>query len=151
MSAVKNQGTCGSCFVSIMSSSLKIICSTIHLKIFSAMAVLEYWAIKNKTANKILSEQNVLDCEKHGDCKGGHPANVLQYAKEQGISDGTKYLYTGKKNIKCLRTQTLYPSVFKFPRPCGGDLDGDEDVLREIINRYGPVVISISEYLSNVL
>jgi hypothetical protein len=80
VSPVKNQGSCGSCWA------------------FSAVGVLESWALsKGQTVN--LSEQQLVDCSsKYGNegCNGGFNYQGLAYVKANGISTGAAYPYTAK-------------------------------------------------------
>ena len=80
VSPVKNQGSCGSCWA------------------FSAVGVLESWALsKGQTVN--LSEQQLVDCSrKYGNegCNGGFNYQGLAYVKDHGITTSSAYPYTAK-------------------------------------------------------
>lgn len=109
----------------------------------SVVDVLDYMTRKNKTNKPMFSVQNVLDCDTNSaGCNGGHPLNAFYYAYNSGLSDGTKYTYSGK-NQTCLRSK--YPSIYKLPGMCGGTLGGDEVALKQIIAQYGPFVALISK------
>lgn len=82
VSAVKDQGNCGSCWT------------------FSTTGCLEsHWAIKTKAAPPVLSEQQLVDCA--GDfnnfgCNGGLPAQAFEYIKYNGGLDSeSSYPYEG--------------------------------------------------------
>jgi len=80
VSAVKNQGQCGSCWA------------------FSATGVLESWALF-KGQNVNLSEQQLVDCSRsYGNqgCNGGWPSNALKYVQAKGIASTSQYAYVGK-------------------------------------------------------
>ena len=67
---IKDQGQCGSCWA------------------FSAVAVLESWALLKKE-NIILSEQQLVDCSfKYGNhgCNGGYNYKALAYVRDFGIT-----------------------------------------------------------------
>jgi C1A family cysteine protease len=77
VSAVKNQGSCGSCWA------------------FSATGTLEASAkIKGQTVS--LSEQQLVDCStqygNHG-CNGGWPSSALNYVKDHGLALAAEYPY----------------------------------------------------------
>ena len=80
VSPIKNQGSCGSCWA------------------FSAVAVLESWALmKGKTVN--LAEQQLVDCSKsYGNqgCNGGWNYKGLAYVKDKGITTTSNYPYVAK-------------------------------------------------------
>jgi len=80
VSAVKNQGQCGSCWA------------------FSTIGNIEgQYAIKNgKMVN--FSEQELVDCDTvdHG-CQGGLMDNAFKWLESHGLEVGTDYAYTGVK------------------------------------------------------
>lgn len=69
--------------------------------------------------------------------------NSMIYSMSEGVSDGTLYKYT-QKNGTCMRSK--YPSVYKLPQPCAGEVKGDETGLKGILATYGPVITYMSEY-----
>ncbi len=80
VSPVKNQGNCGSCWA------------------FSAVGILESWALMNNHTVS-LSEQQLVDCSKsYGNqgCNGGFNYQGLAYVKDHGIANSSEYAYTAK-------------------------------------------------------
>ena len=73
---VKDQGSCGSCWA------------------FSAVEAIESaWAIKNNEL-LVLSEQEILDCDKSDDgCSGGEMINAFKYVEENGLCKESDYKY----------------------------------------------------------
>lgn len=81
VTAVKNQGSCGSCWA------------------FSATGVLESWALIHGKGTHSLSEQQLVDCSRaqgNQGCNGGWPSNALNYVKANGIASESEYRYVGK-------------------------------------------------------
>ena len=80
VSAVKNQGSCGSCWA------------------FSAVGIMESWALmKGQSVN--LAEQQLVDCSKsYGNqgCNGGFNYKGLAYVKDKGITTTSNYPYTAR-------------------------------------------------------
>ena len=86
--AVKNQGSCGSCYA------------------FSAnAAIVSAVAIKAGAAPVTLSEQQVVDCSRpqgNAGCGGGWMANVYNYALSAGgLCSDVAYPYTGLDTAAC--------------------------------------------------
>ena len=79
VTAVKNQGSCGSCWA------------------FSAVAALEgLAAIKGKKQE--FSEQELVDCSRNygnNGCRGGLMTSAFKYVKDKGISARSAYPYKG--------------------------------------------------------
>ena len=93
VSAVKNQGQCGSCWA------------------FSATGVMESWSLF-KGQSVSLSEQQLVDCSgpqgNHG-CNGGWPSSALNYVRDHGIASETQYPYVAQT-----RTCTQNGGSFKI-------------------------------------
>ena len=92
VSAVKNQGACGSCWA------------------FSAAEAIEsIWAIKKNTLYS-LSPQHLLDCAYSSGCNGGHPANAFYYAAiNKGLNNDTAYPYKAVKGTCSNKGALLAP------------------------------------------
>jgi len=79
VTAVKNQGSCGSCWA------------------FSTTGVTESRAAISSGKLISLSEQQLVDCAGQGGCNGGWPDQALYYVyKENGLCTESKYKYRGK-------------------------------------------------------
>lgn len=77
VSIVKNQGTCGSCYI------------------FSAVGALEsqYYIHKNQSAD--FGEQSLLNCLSSG-CNGGMMDKVWNYISNHGVPDASDDKYSGR-------------------------------------------------------
>lgn len=120
----KNQGSCLSCWA------------------FSAVSLVEYhmWKRNKKWS---YSEQNLVDCSSldHG-CSGGWPTNALYYIRDHGISSGKNYIYKGVQET-CLRNASKFKPILRIPNVCEVVLNGREDLLKNIIAKFGPVAGAI--------
>jgi cathepsin L len=81
VTAVKNQGQCGSCWA------------------FSATGAMEGYSKTKKGSLPNLSEQQLVDCAgsqgNHG-CGGGWPSSAIKYAQGKGSASQSSYPYTGR-------------------------------------------------------
>lgn len=82
VTAVKNQGNCGSCWT------------------FSTTGCLEsHWALKTKQSPPVLSEQQLVDCAggfNNFGCDGGLPSQAFEYIRYNGGLDSeASYPYKG--------------------------------------------------------
>ena len=86
ISSVKNQSRCNSCYAFSVNSAIEA-------------------AEKIKYGGDFinLSEQELLDCSKNYDCRGGQPKVALDYIIENGISFDKQYPYKNKASGRCLR------------------------------------------------
>jgi len=76
---IYQQGSCGSCWA------------------FGTAENLESQACIKGKGKRTFSMQQILDCSGTGSCKGGYPANALNYVKSNGIMGYSNYPYTGNK------------------------------------------------------
>lgn len=118
MPPIKNQLFCGSCYA------------------FAAISLVEYQS-RNSGIYESYSEQNLIDCDNATNgCDGGWPTNSLTYISDEGVSNGSTYVYEGESSI-CRRDS--YPSIYKIENACEVDLENDEENLRKLVASVGPV------------
>jgi len=131
VSAVKNQGHCGSCWA------------------FSTTGAIEArTAIKNKvTGDDIvtLSEQQLIDCSKsYGNkgCSGGLMDNAFKYVEaEGGLCTEEDYPYTGKTGLVWRPRGAPIRRTIPLPRTSDVRADSEESLMRAVAE--GPVSIAI--------
>jgi cathepsin H len=125
VTAVKNQGSCGSCWA------------------FSTIGAVESAvSIKSGQAPATYSEQQLVDCAggfNNQGCRGGLPSQAFQYILWQGgIASSASYAYTGRDG-KC-RYNTSMPSA-KITN--GVNItEGSETELLDAIKTKGPVSVA---------
>jgi len=124
VTAVKNQGGCGSCWA-----------------FGTTGAVESHWAIHKKELIG-LSEQQLVDCAGpfgNAGCSGGLPSQAFEYIKAAGgISKGTDYKYTGRDG-RCQFDKS------KIAARVSGEVNitqGAENELFDAITNVGPVAIA---------
>jgi C1A family cysteine protease len=120
----KDQNPCGSCYV------------------FSAAAAYEAsWYLQNKAHIRV-SEQQILDCAKSGDCDGGFHTGVFDFAKQKGFVKEDQYRpYTasaGKCDVpsgpySAANWSTVY-GKYGTPNPAA---------IKEALCVHGPVVAAM--------
>merc|ERR1712062_395966 len=130
VSAVKNQGHCGSCWA------------------FSTTGVIEARsAIANKQTGAdivTLSEQELIDCSKsYGNkgCNGGLMDNAFKYvAASGGLCTEADYPYTGKTGLVCEASEcgTKYDAIKSY---MDVRADSEESLMKAVAE--GPVSIAI--------
>jgi cathepsin L len=132
--AVKNQGSCGSCWA------------------FSAVAALEGAYYKKNGKSIILSEQNLVDCSSaYGNygCNGGMPGNAFNYViGNKGIDTSSSYPYAGvtqscrynKATIGTTETNWYIDASY-------GSVGGNEAWLQNSVATIGPISVAI--YVNN--
>jgi len=124
VTAVKDQGQCGSCWA------------------FSTTGGLEgAWEIASGNLQS-LSEQQFVDCDKNGSdgCQGGDMATAFQWAESQALATESSYPYTATDG-------SCKTSGFTTAIPSGGvtgykNVDQSTDALKSAIN-VGPVSVAI--------
>ncbi|KAH8405047.1 hypothetical protein KR222_005639 [Zaprionus bogoriensis] len=124
LTAVKNQGSCGSCWA------------------FAAAGVLESQLFLRTRQLVPLSEQNLIDCSSrynnHG-CNGGWPASALRYIKDNhGIDLERAYPYEGRNGMCRFNRGKVGARVANViqVRP-------NENALAQAVAQYGPIAVAI--------
>lgn len=108
---------------------------------FACIATFEYWIIKNNGSLLVLSEQQLIDCDKNnGGCPVGNPLYSLLFAATTGVAGSANYAYTSGatgKNGTCQKTIKTAWTLSDF---CYGPL-GTESALLGLLYNYGPMVV----------
>lgn len=126
VTAVKNQGACGSCWT------------------FSTIGSMEsHWNILGKGRNITFAEQQLVDCagdfDNHG-CSGGLPSHAFEYIKHAGgIESDVTYPYTAKDG-KCVFRPEVSVGYVKYGSY--NITQGDEIEMAERMYNAGPISIS---------
>ncbi|CAG9810828.1 unnamed protein product [Chironomus riparius] len=124
---VKDQGNCGSCWA------------------FCSAAVLQYQAKVYQNRTIEVSEQDFLECNAYASmygCNGGNPIFAMTYAYKTGVIPMVKYPYRQTKEA-CRRSSSMgqnYPTLGDVTM---ANANGDESVLRRIIDSYGVIAIAM--------
>lgn len=130
VTAVKNQGQCGSCWA------------------FSIVAACEGASALVGNNLEDLSEQQVADCSKDGGndgCSGGDTRSAMEYVIAHGLESYADYPYRQFAGTcryspdKVISKFTDYVSV----------REGDEEDLTEVLKQYGPVSVAIDASLAS--
>lgn len=124
ISAVKDQGNCGSCWA------------------FSSTGALEahYYLKYNKTV--ILSEQNLVDCvTENWGCNGGWMIPSFEYVQHNdGINTESVYPYEAVNGQCRFQSQDIAATCKGYQRV----RQNDEEHLLEIVATVGPVSVAIA-------
>lgn len=122
VTAVKEQGQCGSCWS------------------FSSTGALEGQMFKKTGKLVSLSEQNLLDCANgNRGCHGGRMPNAFDYVKDHGIDTDKNYPYTAIAGTCSMKGKVLLRSAHGYvsiPK-------GDEEALKEAVATIGPISVGI--------
>lgn len=118
MSAVKNQGACGSNWA------------------LAAISLMEAEARSNKSSLSY-SDQNVVDCNQYAaKCGGGDSLSALYYMRVRGVPLEKDYKYTGK-NQTCRNVTTPYTKTRNICYT-----GNNETLIQQVLNRYQRPVIA---------
>ncbi|XP_075994395.1 cathepsin S-like isoform X1 [Genypterus blacodes] len=127
VTAVKNQGSCGSCWA------------------FSSAGALEGQLAKTTGKLVDLSPQNLVDCSstpKYGNkgCNGGYMHQAFRYIIDnQGIDSDKSYPYVGQQQQCRYRSSSRAANCSRYsmlPR-------GDEAALKQAVATIGPISVAI--------
>lgn len=123
---VKDQGVCLSCWAI---TTVEIIESL----------------LKRKGRDWRLSVQNLVDCSvlNYG-CNGGWASFAYMYVRDEGVSNGSSYVYVGAKQ-ECKRVGKQFPAIAKVIDFCEIKVNGKEEILKKILAKYGPVSAAMCE------
>lgn len=124
VTAVKNQGRCGSCWA------------------FAAAGVLESQHFMKTRQLIPLSEQNLVDCSRrynnHG-CNGGWPAAALKYVKDNGGLDVERaYPYEGRDGRCRFNRNRVGARVNQIVQ-----VAPNENALANAVAHHGPVAVAV--------
>jgi cathepsin H len=140
VTAVKNQGSCGSCWT------------------FSTVGAMEsHWNILGKGRNLTFSEQQLVDCAGDYDnngCNGGLPSHAFEYIRHAGgLESDVTYPYTAKDG-QCVFRRNI--AVAYVRHGSFNITQGDESELAERLYNAGPIAVSFqviggfSKYVAGV-
>ncbi|CAF1334261.1 unnamed protein product, partial [Rotaria sordida] len=122
VSAVRNQGSCGSCWT------------------FSAVAAIEFAYWKKTKSLMDLSEQQLVDCTyvgtgyPYGGCKGGWMSDAFTYiSKNGGIASETEYPYKTVQRT-CLASNIKKFAQLKQTTPYGKVATDDNSIKNALYN-----------------
>ena len=133
VTAVKDQGSCGSCWA------------------FSTVANLEglYW--KGHKVSKTFSEQMLVDCDTNDSgCNGGLMDLAFDWLKDNGgIEDDTDYPYKGRKQTCAQDTSKFVPNFKVTGYEMLGEASGDwypceESDMVEFLYKTGPLSVALN-------
>jgi len=125
VTAIKNQGQCGSCYS------------------FSATGALEGAWKKAKGSLPSLSEQQIVDCSgRYGNygCRGGWYQSSWRYVRDAGGNEGESgYPYHARQGRCAFNRQRVVSTVSGFHDTS----PGDENALQQALAQVGPVSVAI--------
>jgi len=140
VTAVKNQGSCGSCW------SFGAVASFEGQECLAGQQKCSTW--------KGASEQQLVDCDASTDsdlgnyycsgCNGGWPSNAFYYIQVNGgIDSETSYPYTSGTSGKTGTCNYSSKNSVGRVTGCGSTASGNEDDLADAIAEVGPIAIGI--------
>jgi len=127
VSAVKNQGQCGSCWA------------------FSAIGNIEaQYQIKTKKS-ALFSEQQLVDCDKVDQgCNGGLMDQAFEYLETTGVMNSADYSYSGRGQTCRFDQGKVAAKVTGYKFANGKDNIVDENDLKQMLYENGPFAIAIN-------
>lgn len=123
LTAVKNQGACGSCWA------------------FATIGVIESFyniAMSNPNLNLNLAEQDLVRCSGAGSCSGGNSDSAFQYIQSTGVVDEVCYPYTASDGV-CSRCADWQNRLTKIDSYQG--VSPSLSALKDAMVSYGPLVV----------
>jgi cathepsin L len=121
---IKDQGNCGDCFI------------------FASTGAFESsWYLQNKKTISV-SEQQILNCAKGGDCAGGWHGNVFNFLKSNGVTESAKIPYVGKPSGTCDASDHPYSAVNWGYVDQSGAM-ASPAAIKKAICVHGPVVSAV--------
>uniref|UniRef100_A0A7E4VS99 Pept_C1 domain-containing protein n=1 Tax=Panagrellus redivivus TaxID=6233 RepID=A0A7E4VS99_PANRE len=131
ISAVKNQGSCSSCYA------------------FAVTGMLEALNLQAATPRNLsLSEQQLVSCDSGSDqCAGGRVASSLRYVIANGVVSETTIPYTGENSSTCPTTDSSLAETYNlnsaeyFKATSWTYLEASETAIETHVRSTGPVII----------
>nr|CAH0098610.1 unnamed protein product [Daphnia galeata] len=122
LSAVKNQGSCGSCWA------------------FTAIAPLEFAQCKKTGVAVVLSEQQLVDCDtSNGGCGGGWYTSAWNYMKN-GSAKQSLYTYTATARTCKFTSSMISSKVATY----GYVASKSPSAMQSALQKYGPLAVAIT-------
>ena len=126
VTAVKNQGSCGSCWA------------------FATTGALEGQHYLKSGQLVSLSEQNLIDCSRNFGCNGGFTETAFDYIIANGIDTEFSYPYQGVDGGTCMFSQsTVGATMTSYTVIAKGDVTG----LTQALSSVGPIAVSMDASL----
>ncbi|CAI2357930.1 unnamed protein product [Caenorhabditis sp. 36 PRJEB53466] len=123
LTAVKNQGQCGSCWA------------------FATVAAVEAQHAIKKGKLVSLSEQEMVDCDdRNNGCSGGYRPYAMRFVKENGLETDQQYPYSAMKHETCsLRTNDTRVFIDDYRM-----LSTNEEDIADWVGTKGPVTFGMN-------
>lgn len=130
VSPVKDQGHCGSCWA------------------FATTGLFEGQLVTRANSSQVvmLSEQQLIDCDKYENgCHGGDPEQAVDYVISKGLMRELDYPYKSSQGVSPFTCgydeKEVYGPTNLFES--GETLEQSEDLLKNYVAHYGPVMVAI--------
>ncbi|MBP1734060.1 MAG: putative cysteine peptidase [Deltaproteobacteria bacterium] len=135
VSAIKNQGSCGSCWA------------------FAVTAALESQIMIGTNGTQLdLAEQILVSCGGGGTCSGGSPSSASTYIRDKGLPLESCFMYTATNNScsnACAEWQTGIAPVYKVKGWHSATASAYPQRVQDLKNAlyaYGPVLATFYVY-----